>query len=63
MLEFVDKVQKRGHKVSVFLGDCPVKLDPEYHNGNFDFYFASKLDFLSKVTGTPYPVFRDVTSS
>ena len=30
MLEFVNKVRKRGHKVSVFLGDSQGKLDSEY---------------------------------
>jgi glycosyltransferase involved in cell wall biosynthesis len=62
MLEFVDKVRKKGHKVSVFLGDPQGKLDPKYLDGDVDFYFPSKLDSLSRITGTPYPVFRDVKS-
>jgi glycosyltransferase involved in cell wall biosynthesis len=60
MLEFLDKVRKRGHRVSVLLGDFPGKLDPKYSDGAVDFCFASKWDSLSRITGTPYPVFRDV---
>jgi glycosyltransferase involved in cell wall biosynthesis len=62
MLEFVDKVRKRGHKVSVFLGAFQGKLDYQYLGGDVDFYFPSKWDILSKITGTPYPVFKDAKS-
>jgi glycogen(starch) synthase len=62
MLEFVDKVRKRGHKVSVFLGAIQGKLDCQYLSDNVDFYFPSKWNILSKITGTPYPVFKDVKS-
>ncbi len=59
MLEFVNKVQKRGHKVSVFLGDSS-KLNLKELDCEVDFYFASKWNSLSRFTGTTYPVFNNV---
>jgi len=61
-LEFLEKVRKRGHRVSVLLGDSEGKVDAKRFRGEIDFFFASKLDVLSRITGTPYPVFRDVSS-
>jgi glycosyltransferase involved in cell wall biosynthesis len=60
MLEFVEKVRKRGHKVSVFLGDFPRRLDCQYLDGDVDFYFPSKCEALSVITRTPYPILKDV---
>jgi glycosyltransferase involved in cell wall biosynthesis len=62
MLEFVEKVRRRGHKVSVFLGDFHGQLNYQYLDVDVDFYFPSKWDALSKITGTPYPVFKGVAN-
>jgi glycosyltransferase involved in cell wall biosynthesis len=60
MLEFVDKVRKRGHKVSVFLGDFQRGFNYQYLDGDVDFYFPSTSNALSKITGTPYPIFKGI---
>lgn len=60
MLEFVDKVRKRRHKVSVFLGAFQRGFDYQYLDGDVNFYFPPTWDALSKITGTPYPVFKGV---
>jgi glycosyltransferase involved in cell wall biosynthesis len=60
MLEFVDKVRKRGHKVSVFLGAFQRRFNYQYLDGDIGFYFPPTWDALSKITGTPYPVFKGV---
>jgi len=60
MLEFVDKVHRRGHKVSVFLGSFQKRFNYQYINDDVDFYFPPTWDALSKITGTPYPVFKGV---
>jgi glycosyltransferase involved in cell wall biosynthesis len=60
-LEFLEKIQKRGHRVSVLLANYPEKVDTVRSKDGIDLYFASKWDALSKIIGTPYPVFIDVS--
>lgn len=61
-LEFLEKVKAKGHKVSVLLGDFEGEFDPKRFDGDIDFHFASKWNVLSRFTGTPYPVFRNVAN-
>ncbi|MEM3731853.1 MAG: glycosyltransferase family 4 protein [Candidatus Bathyarchaeia archaeon] len=55
-MEFLKRVRKRGHKVSVLLGESRESLD-----GDIDFYSVPRWDFFSWVVGSPYPVFRNVS--
>jgi len=61
-LEFLQMVQKKGHKVSVLLGNGEGASHEELFDNDIDFFFAPKWDFLSKITGTPYPIFKNVSS-
>lgn len=65
-LEFLQAVRRKGHKVSVLIGslgsgtDCDIET--EFSRSGIDFHFVRKLDMLSHVIGTPYPIFRNVST-
>jgi glycosyltransferase involved in cell wall biosynthesis len=61
-LELLRKIRGKGHKISVFIGDVEGDFDPKNFDDDINFYFASKWNGLSTVTGTPYPVFRNIKS-
>lgn len=58
-LEFLNQAKSLGYKISVLLGTVKGQFNPDEYEG-ITFYFAPHFDFLSKVTGTPYPIFRKV---
>jgi glycosyltransferase involved in cell wall biosynthesis len=61
-LDFLLKIRDKGDKVSVILGNFESEFDPSRYSSNIDFYFAPIWNGLSKVTRTPYPIFRDIAS-
>ena len=60
-MEFLQKMRERGHKISVLLGKWEGRTRENFAESNIDFYFASTMDVLSSITGTPYPVLRNVS--
>ena len=60
-MEFLQKIRERGHKISVLLGEWKGGTRRNFAESNIDFYFASTMDVISSVTGTPYPVLRNVS--
>jgi glycosyltransferase involved in cell wall biosynthesis len=59
-LEFLSKISGKNHRISVILGDAHGEFNPKGFDKDITFYFASKWDALSEVTGTPYPVFKNI---
>ena len=59
-IEFLQKIRKRGYKVSVLLGKREEGIEAKF-GCDIDFYFASALDIFSGVTGTPYPILKNVS--
>jgi len=60
-LEFLQKIRERGHKISVLLGGWEGATGENFAENDIDFYFASTRDVFSSITGTPYPILRNVS--
>lgn len=53
---------ERGNRITVLLGKQNNFTDTGKRNVGIDFHILPTLDFLSRITGTPYPILRDVSS-
>ena len=60
-LEFVERLSRRGHQVSVLLSNSE-NVENIPNQAGIDFHFVPKLDVFSVFTGTPYPVFLGASS-
>ncbi|RJS82027.1 glycosyltransferase family 1 protein [Methanophagales archaeon] len=61
-LEFLQMIAKRGHRIDVLLGECKYFSTNAVLTDSINIHFVSKWDFISKIIGTPYPIFRNITS-
>lgn len=60
-IEFLTRVGQRGHTLSVLLGKKKEKVEKAFSRSDMDTYFPPSLDIGSTITGTPYPVFSNVS--
>lgn len=61
-MESIRPLQERGHEVSVLIGDAGVGIDTRHLSDGVKFYVAPQVDSLSALTGTPYPIFKNVSA-
>jgi len=61
-LEFLQKIKKRGHKISVLLGKKHGEIEKGFVDDGIDFHFAPSWDFGPNILGSPYPIFKNVSS-
>lgn len=55
-------MQKRTHKATVFLAKSCQPINQNYIGNEVKLQFVPSVDFASKLTTTPYPVFRNISN-
>lgn len=60
-IEFLQKIKERNHKVSVLLGKCENVLETKLSEIGVRLYCVPSLHSISRMMGTPYPIFKKVS--